>query len=75
MTKMNWEKAKQRDRMRRTGGEPKYDISSPKRASEKQVAIIFRHKMLEFIPTEMSMDDARAIISAFAETHGWNDKK
>ena len=78
MTRMNWEKARQRDQMRRFGSEPirkKQFQVKPKRATDKQIALIFKHKMVDSIRTDMSIDDATIIISAFAEKNGWNNAR
>lgn len=72
MARMNWEKANRRDRMRR------YEFSGeatrlPKPATDKQILTIYKHKMVEFIPTDLTLSDAKEIISAYAEVHWKKD--
>ena len=72
MTRMNWEKAKQRDRYR--GNSVKFESSTEKRATEKQILTIFKNKMVESISTEMTVLEAQLIISAYAAEH-WTAKQ
>lgn len=67
MTKMNWEKARQRDRF--SGHSVKLESNNEKRATEKQIMTIFKNKMVDSISTEMTVLEAQLIISAYADKH------
>lgn len=72
MTKMNWEKARQRDRYR--GNSVSLESNNEKRATEKQILTIFKNKMVDSISTEMTVLEAQVIISAYAEKY-WKNQK
>lgn len=75
MARMNWEKTRQQDRIRRNGSERIYkpkQINLDKRATDKQISLIFKHQMLENIPINLTVTEASTVISAFAEANGWN---
>lgn len=69
MARMNWEKANQRDRMRRYEFSGEKINRAPKLATDKQVLTIFKYKMLESIPTDMTLEFARSVIAAYAAEH------
>jgi len=64
MTKMNWDKANQYDRYRRH--RPRRPIGKSPRATDKQILVIWKHRMVESIPADLTISGAREINSAFA---------
>jgi len=71
MTKMNWDKAKQYDRFRKHRTER--PVGRSPRATDKQILVIYKHKMMESIPTDLTVSGAKEIISAFAAKHWSKD--
>lgn len=76
MTRMNWDKVRRQEMVRRHGSEHKsYEFKKEKRATDKQIVLIFKHKMMVDIPTELTLSEATAIISRFAQENGWNNAR
>lgn len=71
MARMNWEKANRRDHMRRYSDT---EIREPKRATDKQILTIYKYKMVDSISTEMTLLEAKGIISDYAAKH-WTTKR